>query len=212
MASLQARHSRSCATSKPWTTFADAKDGCTCAGGPSYYVVVRDGGKLHRERVGKNRKTAERALTKRQAEEDDGSFVPQKTIRFDEWADRWLASLERKKSTVDGYRSTTHYARQAFGDVIVRRLTVEHVKAFLRVCSDARRGKKGQRAMSESTRAKHLRVSVSALRAPSRPAMRAATRSVTCRTVSVRGGGDRKRRTSQTTSCRFSSSSSGSVA
>ena len=107
---------------------------------PSYYVVVRDGGKLHRERVGRNRKMAERALTKRQAEEDDGAFVPQKTIRFDEWADRWLAGLERKPNTVDGYRTTMRYAKQAFGDVVVRRLTVEHVKTFLRVCSEARRG------------------------------------------------------------------------
>ena len=105
-----------------------------------------------------NRKTAERALTKRQAEEDDGAFVPQKTIRFDEWADRWLAGLERKPNTVDGYSTTTRYAKQAFGDVLVRRLTVEHVKTFLRVCSEARRGANGKLAMSDSTRAKHLRV------------------------------------------------------
>jgi integrase len=40
----------------------------------------------------------------------------------------------------------------------VRRLTVEHVKAFVRLCSEARRGKKRQLLMSDSTRAKHLRV------------------------------------------------------
>ena len=119
---------------------------------------MREGGKLHRERVGRNRKVAERALTKRQAAEDDGSFVPQKTIRFDEWADRWLVGLERKPNTVDGYRTTMAYAKQAFGDIVVRRLTVEHVKTFLRVCSEARRGEKGKLAMSDSTRAKHLRV------------------------------------------------------
>ena len=153
MASLQARHTRVCATGKPWTTFADATDGCTCS--PSYYVVVREGGKLHRERVGRNRKVAERALTKRQAAEDDGSFVPQKAIRFDEWADRWLAGLERKPKTVDDYRTTMAYAKQAFGGIVVRRLTVEHVKTFLRVCSEARPGKR-RLAMSDSTRAKHL--------------------------------------------------------
>ena len=156
MASLQARHTRVCETGKPWTTFAGATDGCTCQ--PAYYVVARDGTKLHRERVGKNRKVAERALTKRQAEEDDGAFVPQKTIRFDEWADRWLAGLERKPNTVDGYRSTIQYAKQAFGDVVVRRLGVEHVKTFLTVCSEARRGPKAKRGMGDSTRAKHLRV------------------------------------------------------
>lgn len=50
------------------------------------------------------------------------------------------------------------YAKRTFGDVVVRRLTVEHVKSFLRVCSDARRGEKGKLAMSDPTRAKHLRV------------------------------------------------------
>jgi integrase len=158
MASLQARHTRACATGKPWTRFADATNGCTCPRGPSYYVVVRDGAKLHREHVGKNRKTAERAFTKRQAETDDGSFVPQKTIRFEKWADHWLAGLERKPNTLDGYRTTMRYAKQGFGDVIVRRLNAEHVKAFLRVCSEARRGPKADRRMSDSTRAKHLRV------------------------------------------------------
>jgi integrase len=146
---------RGCATGKPWTTFADATHGCTCQ--PSYYVVIRDGNRLHRERVGKNRKIAERALTKRQAEEDEGAFIPQKTIRFDEWADCWLAGLERKPNTVDGYRSTMRFAKHAFGEMVVRRLTVEHVKAFLRVCAKARPGKR-RLAMSDSTRAKHLRV------------------------------------------------------
>ena len=101
---------------------------------------------------------AERALTKRQAEEDDGAFVPQKTIRFDEWAARWLAGLERKPNTVDSYRQTMSYASRAFGDTVVRRLTVEHIKTFLRLCADARRGKRKDIAMSDSTRAKHLRV------------------------------------------------------
>src|SRR5262245_39757537 len=150
MASLQARHTRACATGKPWTKFADATRGCTCQ--PTYYVGVHDGRKVHWERVGKNRKVAERALTKRQAEEDEGSFVPQKTIRFAEWADRWLAGLELKPNTVDGYRTTIRYAKQAFGDVVVRRLTVEHVKTFLKVCSEARRGPKAKRVMSDSTR------------------------------------------------------------
>ena len=61
MASLQARHSRSCSL-YPWTPFAKSttKDGCTCT--PLYHVVTRDAGKLIREAVGHNRKEAERAL------------------------------------------------------------------------------------------------------------------------------------------------------
>lgn len=54
MASLQVRHSRSCQLGRPWTP-ADVRDGCTCH--PTFYVVFRDdGGKLVRERVGKNAK------------------------------------------------------------------------------------------------------------------------------------------------------------
>src|SRR6266508_2747030 len=91
MASLQARHSRTCALGKPWTPFERAGEGCSCRGGPTHYVVVREGRKVHRERVGKNRRQAERALTKIQARLDEGEFVPQATIRFAEWGERWLA-------------------------------------------------------------------------------------------------------------------------
>src|SRR5262249_43162608 len=104
MASLQARHQRACAKAKPWTTFEVATGGCTCAGGPTYYVVIREGFKLHRDRVGKNRKTAERALTKIQAQEDDGAYVPQLNIKFSDWGDRWRESLRKpKENTKRGY-------------------------------------------------------------------------------------------------------------
>ena len=104
MASLQARHSRSCALGKPWSV-ADVTAGCTCPGGPTYYVVVRDGARLHRERAGKNRRQAERALTKIQGRIDEGEFVPQQSIRLAECGERWLASLERKQTTIASYRS-----------------------------------------------------------------------------------------------------------
>jgi hypothetical protein len=79
VASIQARHTRDCALAKPWTPFA-LQAGCTCQ--PTYYVVIRDGTKLHRERAGKNRRQAERALTKIEAQIDDGAYQPQRTIRF----------------------------------------------------------------------------------------------------------------------------------
>jgi integrase len=157
MASLQARHARACAIGKAWSTFERARDGCTCS--PTYYTVVREGSKLYRERVGRNRTQAARALTKVQSIEDEGLFVPQKNVRFDAWAEMWLAGLERKPNTVAGYKPTMEYAKQAFGATAVRRLTVSHVKEFLRTCAEARvSGSKRTRPMSDSTRAKHLRV------------------------------------------------------
>jgi integrase len=149
MASLQARHSRSCAIGKPWTPVGRT-DGCTCPRGPLFHVVVRDGSKAYRTRVGRNRRDAERALAKVNVQVDEGDWRPQATIRFEAWGEQWLGSLERKGTTVDSYRSTIGYAAEAFGQVVVRRLRPEHVSRFnelLRI-----------RGLSASTRAKHLRV------------------------------------------------------
>lgn len=158
MPSIQARHSRSCALRRPWTTFEDAQAGCTCKGGPIYHVATRVDGKLHRESVGRNRKNAQRALNRVAVAEDEGTFDPVRNIRFDEWADKWLAGLKNKPSTIDSYKHTIGYAKQALAPKTVRRLTVGDVKEFLRVCAESRRGKKRELAMSDSTQAKHLRV------------------------------------------------------
>ena len=149
MASLQARHSRSCAIGKPWTPVTQT-DRCTCKGGPLFHVVVRDGRKAHKTAVGRNRREAERALTKIQATVDDGAFVAQSNIRFETWADQWIESLERKETTKDSYRSTIAYAKKLFGHKMVRRLRPEDIAHLNQTL---REGK-----LSASTRAKHLRV------------------------------------------------------
>ena len=153
MASLQARHVRGCQLGRDWTTFADA-EGCGCE--PGYYVVVREGAKLNRERVGKNRKQAERALAKRQVETDEGSWTPHQSVRFSEWGDQWLAALNRKQTTKDDYRTSIDYAGEVFGSKVVRRLTTTDVARLLE-----RLQAKG---ISDSTRAKHLRVIAACLR------------------------------------------------
>jgi integrase len=147
MASLQARHSRSCASRRPWTPFA-AVDGCNCR--PTYYVIVREGRSKYAERVGKDRQTAERALRRIGVQEDDGRYAPQQSIRFKEWGERWRQSLERKQTTIDSYRSTIEYATEAFGWVIVRRLRTSHLAKLNELLK--------QTGLSPSTRAKHLRV------------------------------------------------------
>jgi integrase len=147
MASLQARHSRICATGKPWTPFA-ALDGCTCR--PTYYVIVRDGRSNHAERVGKDRQTAKRALRKIGVQEDEGSYAPQQSVRFETWGEQWRNSLERKQTTIDSYRSTIAYAAEAFGGVPVRRLRTSHLAKLNELMRE--------RKLSPSTRAKHLRV------------------------------------------------------
>ena len=151
VASIQARHPRACATGRPWTSFSEARRACTCTGGPTYYVVVREGRALHRERVGKDRQQAERALRKIGTQIDEGEYRPQANIRFTEWATMWLAALRRPKETTRfSYGSTIAHASEAFGDKVVRRLGVDDVSSFLERL--ARLG------LAPSTQAKHLRV------------------------------------------------------
>jgi len=148
MASIQARHERVCRLA-PWSTFDRATEGCDCRAGATYYVVVRDGGKLHRDRVGKNRRDAQRALTKIQGREDDGAYIPQLNIPFRTWGERWLAGLELKPTTIHSYTGTIRVAADTFGTKPVRRITTEDVKQFsLRL---------REQGASDSTRARHLR-------------------------------------------------------
>ncbi len=77
MASLQARHSRSCALGRPWTTFEASQKRCTCKQpGPMFHVVSRSAGKLVRDPVGHNRKLAERRLRAIQVQVDEDVKPP----------------------------------------------------------------------------------------------------------------------------------------
>lgn len=161
MASLHARHSRKCALGPAWTG-PDA-DGCTCK--PTHYVAARDDrGKLVRERVGKNKRNAVRARDKIAVAIDEGAYVPQLNISFERWGSRWIAALERKGTTVNGYRSTIGYATDVFGAKPVRRLTASDVARFnehlgeIRVRRPDGSGGHRDEPLSASTRAKHLRV------------------------------------------------------
>jgi integrase len=147
MASLQARHSRGCALERPWTTFAE-QDGCDCA--PAYYVVHRHAGRLVRDPVGPNRKDAQRALDARKGELAERRYRTVRDVRFDAWADEWLASLTTKQSTKAQYRMTLALAADTFGRVKLRDLTTSDVQRFLAAARD-------RRSVTEATLAKHLR-------------------------------------------------------
>jgi integrase len=111
---------------------------------------VRTGADSYKEAVGRDRHQAEIALRRVAAAVEDGSFRPRPTIGFVEWADRWLGSLERKRSTVGSYRSTIAHAKDVFGSQRVRRIAAEDIARFNGILRD--------RGCSASTRAKHLRV------------------------------------------------------
>ena len=168
MASLQARHQRSCAL-YPWTPIAKAtaKHGCTCT--PLYHVVLRQSGKLIREPVGHNRKEATRALDATRGDVARRRYRVLEEIAFDAWADRWLAGFTGKANSKRVYESTIGYAKVVFGKTKVRDLTPADVRRVLdhireenerRLRADnERRAKRGEqpREVSPATLAKHLR-------------------------------------------------------
>jgi hypothetical protein len=149
VASLQATHRRGCGVGKAWTPATDDRlRGCTCE--PTFYVVVRQGSAVKKERAGKNRREAERALRRVAVAEDAGTYEPVRNIAFTAWADAWLEGLESRTNAVRGYRSVMDRAKGALGQKLVRRVTVDDVRDLL----------VGMKAdgPSDSTRAKHLRV------------------------------------------------------
>jgi integrase len=147
MASLQLRHQKDCALGDTFRATGN-REGCTCS--PTYYVFVHQGGKLHKEKAGKNQKLAERKLTKRQVQEDEGTFEALKNIKFEKWADQWLASLERKETTKRSYEASMNLGTKAFGWKNVRAVSLADISALNVWMREAR--------LSESTRGKHLRV------------------------------------------------------
>src|SRR6187551_545539 len=117
MASLRARHARSCRYRT--TKFADwPLVDCACKPGPSYFIdygIDSETGKHRVESAGRNRKDAERSLRKRQTEQDEGSFRFRENIKFSAWADDWLASFKGKESTRRVYATSLEYAKRTFG-------------------------------------------------------------------------------------------------
>ena len=159
MASLQARHQRTCKLGRPWTTFADAKD-CGCS--PLYHVVHRVDGKLIRDPAGHSRKEAERALDSRKGDIARRVYHFLEDISFDAWADRWIDGHTGKENTKRVYRDTIRYAKTAFGKKKVRDLQVADVKRMLDLVRTTnqqrtRKGKPVPREVSAATLARHLR-------------------------------------------------------
>lgn len=158
MASIQARHARGCKLGRPWTTFDGARDsGCSCK--PVYHVATRVDGRLVRERIGRNRQQAARARDKIATAVAEGDYRPQPDIAFRDWGRRWIDSLERKPTTCASYEATIAYATKTFGDKLVRRLVPGDISRFSAELKEIRRStKEDAKPLSDSTRAKHLRV------------------------------------------------------
>src|SRR5919106_1797591 len=134
MASVQARHSRSCGLGDTFRA-PEHGEGCTCQ--PTLYVFIRQAGKTHKHRVGRNMQSAVRLRTKLQGQEDESAYEPLRNIRFREWGDQWRTSLECKETTRESYLSTLTWAKEAFGEKPVRQLQVGAVARMNVLLRDA---------------------------------------------------------------------------
>jgi hypothetical protein len=119
-------------------------------------VVIRHDGKLIREPVGQNRKEAERALDARRGDVARRTYRVLRDIRFDEWADSWLAGFTGKENSRRVYAHTIAYGKQAFG------------AEYLRAARHTRRssGRRSARVASDSPNDEAARQSRRARRDP----------------------------------------------
>jgi integrase len=128
------------------------KSACSCPHGPTYFVALRRDGRLIRERVGRNRRDAERALARITTAVEDGAYTAPRAISFGQFVDEWHAELRGvKESTRSSYSDTIKVAREAFGHKRVRDVGPADVLAMVRILEARPR-------TSASTCAKHVRV------------------------------------------------------
>jgi integrase len=159
VASLRARHQRTCKLGRAWTTFAEAdnKHGCTCK--PSY--EIHHGGGRNRQPVGRNRKEAARALAIVDGQVAARTFHIPEERKFSAWADEWLERHTARASTTDNYRVTLEYAKQVFGGRKVRDVGPEDVSRFLDHVREENRRRTPNgttpHEVTPATQAKHLR-------------------------------------------------------
>jgi integrase len=173
MASLLARHSKTCEHGRPWSrvdytarSFRGQREelGCTCD--PHFYVVANANGAGGRRSVGKNFELAKEQLTKAQGGIDRGEDVRLRDITFGELTKEWIRSLRAKpngpkENTLRSYVSTVDYGKAAFGATPVRKLTALHVEHCLSLMTRTvkdENGREHEEPISASTRLKHLRV------------------------------------------------------
>ena len=112
--------------------------GCTCE--PSYFTFQRDreGRVVKGVRV-KDRRVADRMLTKAQAELDEhrGGVARRRVVTFHAWADEFeritadrVRAGDLKGRTLEAYKETLRFARDAIGDVPLNEIGASELRKF----------------------------------------------------------------------------------
>jgi integrase len=130
-------------------------------------VALRRDGRLHRERIGRNRRDAERALARIVTADDDGSYVAPSRQTFHGYADAWLAAATVRPSTLHAYEGSVAVAKSVIpAGRLLRDIGPGDVDRLLAECR--------RRKLSGGTTLKHLRVFGSVLRSACRRRLLAA--------------------------------------
>jgi integrase len=136
-----------------------------------FHVALRHNGKLVREPVGHNRREAERALDGRRGDIARRRYRVVQDIRYDAWANQWLAGFTGKRNSRRVYSTTMDYAKAVFGSRTVRELEPADIRRFLdhvrqeNLSRQKPREDEELREVSQATLAKHLRQLAACLQA-----------------------------------------------
>jgi len=137
--SLRVAHQGSCPNATK-TALESIGRGSGCACSPSYYTFRRDrdGRAVKGPRV-KDRRVADRMLTKEQAELDEhrGGVARRAIVTLHAWADEFetitaerVRSGDLKRRTLEAYKETLRFARGAIGDVPLRDIGPAELRRF----------------------------------------------------------------------------------
>lgn len=154
MASLRARHSRSCALGGVETRVPDSGkvDGCSCH--PSYSIRHHAGSNKYVTKkleapANKQLKKAQAQLARFEDDVEKGAIVGER-IKFATWAEEWLKGLEidrKSPATIGAYSTTVEMFKQHVGDRFLHEIRPTHIEAFRR----------SMEKVTPTTRNKHVR-------------------------------------------------------
>lgn len=154
MASLRARHSRSCALGGIESAVPESGklDGCTCH--PSYSIRHHAGANKYVTKkldppANKQLKKARAQLARFEDDVEKGAIVGER-IKFATWAEEWLHALEQDKkspATIGAYSTTIEMFKQHVGEKYLHEIRPSHIEAFRR----------SMEKVSPTTRNKHVR-------------------------------------------------------
>ncbi len=125
--------------------------------GPSFYIIIRHGGKLHRESAGHTLTAARRLLAKRKSEFNEGNFealAKRSRVTFDEAAKQFIEYCRENLKHPDRPAVTIGHASKLFGGKYLKDINSWDIEMYKRIRRETR--KKNGNPVSDTTIRKEL--------------------------------------------------------